>query len=84
MLVTKNGASAVTAFIIHPKNTNKQMPLNVSLSRADAAFSPRYRRSIMRLSALYLARLLPKASLWLMRKCLCPAARKPMVHLSQH
>jgi len=39
MLVTKNGASAVTAFIIHPKNTNKQMPLNVSLSCSDAACS---------------------------------------------
>jgi hypothetical protein len=35
VLVTKNGQSAVSAFLIHPKNTNKSIVLNVVLNCLD-------------------------------------------------
>lgn len=35
VLVTKNGQSAVSAFLIHPKNTNKSIVLNVILNCLD-------------------------------------------------
>ena len=35
VLVTKNGQSAVSAFLIHPKNTNKSIELNVILNCLD-------------------------------------------------
>lgn len=35
VLVTKNGQSAISAFLIHPKNTNKALVLNVVLNCLD-------------------------------------------------
>ena len=35
VLVTKNGQSAISAFLIHPKNTNKSIVLNVVLNCLD-------------------------------------------------